>query len=682
MAPARVAAQEALGAQVSPSSDTTDAPKKATSPSKKKKKSKSAPKAAAKKTDNAPVTSDDLMSAMRQTLQPQGAPPAETPAPVEAAPPATPPVTAAAPPPPPPPPPPPKKEEVLIPAPVEKPAKTVAKQPVPVAPKEEKPAAPPPASSNGAPLLSDLEEPPTMLGAPPPDNAASAAPSGKMEEGNYSPPRPLFGKKGGGKRAGVARKSQKVSIEPASVPSPPPPPPPPGPMKATPIPASVPSPPPAPPPSSPPILSSEPAPSLPPVGASPPPVLDPAKSSENTSSGGSKTAPAASSMEGTVIYSQTAPETPAPAAKPSGKQELFVPAPPPSPPEPHSSNMRSKSGLVPPRFAARPHPGMAAAKPILTASTGPPAYCGAANGVGTSLKPASYLCSAGVPSEVQGNGPWRWTCRGERGGASVMCSAPSLVNGECGPANGSQMVSPPPLTQLCASGKSSGLSGAGPWYWTCEGGNGGGMAQCVAYKPENGGCGPANNVPARSAPESGLCASGRETTVIGNGPWSWSCVGTGNAATVTCTAPLIVSAACGPAHGVGVAAPPTQGLCASGNPTTIIGAGPWLWSCQGSNGGETANCMAPLLTSGVCGAAAQMPATSAPKTDLCQSGTASAVAGDGPWSWTCTGTGGGVSVSCQAVIAVAPPPPPAAPTPPATPAPAPVPPASTSPAAA
>ncbi len=58
--------------------------------------------------------------------------------------------------------------------------------------------------------------------------------------------------------------------------------------------------------------------------------------------------------------------------------------------------------------------------------------------------------------------------------------------------------------------------------------------------------------------------------------------------------PSVVNGACGPANGVAVLSAPTSGFCSAGTPTTVSGAGPWAWSCLGSNGGTNAACSAPL----------------------------------------------------------------------------------------
>jgi hypothetical protein len=49
--------------------------------------------------------------------------------------------------------------------------------------------------------------------------------------------------------------------------------------------------------------------------------------------------------------------------------------------------------------------------------------------------------------------------------------------------------------------------------------------------------------------------------------------------------------------------------------------------------------LATTLVNGVCGSANGVAVGSAPATNLCATGTASAVSGSGPWSWSCNGNG-------------------------------------------
>ena len=67
-------------------------------------------------------------------------------------------------------------------------------------------------------------------------------------------------------------------------------------------------------------------------------------------------------------------------------------------------------------------------------------------------------------------------------------------------------------------------------------------------------------------------------------------VSQGRTATVSIT--LGGEAACGSSSGKNLAGAPVTGLCASGTATTVVGSGPWSWSCTGADGGAAANCSA------------------------------------------------------------------------------------------
>ncbi|MFA6053912.1 MAG: CARDB domain-containing protein [Thermodesulfovibrionales bacterium] len=91
-------------------------------------------------------------------------------------------------------------------------------------------------------------------------------------------------------------------------------------------------------------------------------------------------------------------------------------------------------------------------------------------------------------------------------------------------------------------------------------------------------------------------------------------------------------------------------LCSSGSASAVSGQGPWSWTCYGENGGQNASCSAQKKVDGVCGSSNLQTFTSVPTTNLCSAGTASSVSGSGPWSWTCNGSYGGSTASCSANI--------------------------------
>lgn len=161
--------------------------------------------------------------------------------------------------------------------------------------------------------------------------------------------------------------------------------------------------------------------------------------------------------------------------------------------------------------------------------------CGPSNGVGASSAPATNLCNAGTASTVGGTGPWNWTCTGANGGTNASCSAPLLVTGQCGAANGVG-VTKAPTTNLCSAGTASTVGGTGPWNWSCTGANGGGNASCSAPSEVSGVCGSANGSTLTNAPTTNLCSAGSASTVSGTGPWNWSCSGSNGGANASCSA--------------------------------------------------------------------------------------------------------------------------------------------------
>ena len=56
-----------------------------------------------------------------------------------------------------------------------------------------------------------------------------------------------------------------------------------------------------------------------------------------------------------------------------------------------------------------------------------------------------------------------------------------------------------------------------------------------------------------------------------------------------------INGTCGSAQGQTIVPTPTANLCTTGTASAVsnnTGLGYWLWSCQGANGGTTANCNA------------------------------------------------------------------------------------------
>lgn len=252
----------------------------------------------------------------------------------------------------------------------------------------------------------------------------------------------------------------------------------------------------------------------------------------------------------------------------------------------------------------------------------------------------SYLCTNGQQA-AQGNPVTDTTNNGN----PVCNTAP--VNGACGAANSTNRTTAP-SANLCSVGSTSAVTGSGPWSWSCVGSNGGTTASCVAAKSIDGVCGAANGVSVTTKPASALCSTGAASTVNGAGPWTWSCAGSDGGATASCSAAKRVDGACGAANGAEFPSTPVSSLCSSGTVNGMNGAGPWAWNCLGANGGANASCASPLLVNGACGSSNGTFLSTTPTTGLCNSGIASAVAGTGPWTWMCSGSSSGTTASCAA----------------------------------
>ena len=172
-----------------------------------------------------------------------------------------------------------------------------------------------------------------------------------------------------------------------------------------------------------------------------------------------------------------------------------------------------------------------------------PGVCGSAQGTTRVTQPGTAaLCTYGTGSAVVKDTLsmlWTWTCQGDSPTSAVSCSANleilDPIDGVCGASHNAQLTSAP-TSGLCDAGTSTLVLGNGPWSWTCKGKNGGATAACIANVPTPigpGECGTADGTDIPTAPNTNLCVSGTPSTIIGNGPWNWNCVGT---TTVACQA--------------------------------------------------------------------------------------------------------------------------------------------------
>lgn len=167
--------------------------------------------------------------------------------------------------------------------------------------------------------------------------------------------------------------------------------------------------------------------------------------------------------------------------------------------------------------------------------------CGSSNGQGFNTAPSSDLCNPGAASTVTGSGPWFWTCVGSGGGSTDSCSAVKKIDGICGTAQGKASATAP-TTNLCSVGSYYNFTSTSTaWNWSCSASSGGTPATCSAPRIVNGACGTADGFATTVTPSVNLCVSGSAAAVTGTGPWAWSCTGANGCITKPCAAPLLMT---------------------------------------------------------------------------------------------------------------------------------------------
>ncbi|MAZ00107.1 MAG: hypothetical protein CMH32_06195, partial [Micavibrio sp.] len=160
---------------------------------------------------------------------------------------------------------------------------------------------------------------------------------------------------------------------------------------------------------------------------------------------------------------------------------------------------------------------------------------------------AGDSCTSGDPDvTVCGNTPYlrRFECRCD--GTVVNPDGATLVNGQCGSADGTAVASKP-TSNLCSKGSASSVSGSGPWSWTCNGSGSGSDASCsapVAVTPVDGVCGSADGKTDQAIAPSGAaqCSAGTPSAVntttipMFGKTHEWTCDGENGGSDATCSA--------------------------------------------------------------------------------------------------------------------------------------------------
>jgi hypothetical protein len=263
--------------------------------------------------------------------------------------------------------------------------------------------------------------------------------------------------------------------------------------------------------------------------------------------------------------------------------------------------------------------------------------CGSSNGQTLATAPTTNLCSAGTATAVSGSGPWTWSCTGSNGGSTASCSAnksgTSPVNGVCGSSNG-QTFATAPTTNLCSAGTATAVSGSGPWTWNCTGSNGGSTASCSANKTgahTTFTTGPYGNNANITDTLSIPGATSLIVTVTGNTELNYDFLYIYNSSNV------LLRTFSGP----GI----NQTFTVTGSSINILFTSDFSVT---DTGVTVTIASASSGTNGVCGSSNGQTFATAPTTNLCSAGTATAVSGSGPWTWSCTGLNGGTTASCWA----------------------------------
>ena len=234
----------------------------------------------------------------------------------------------------------------------------------------------------------------------------------------------------------------------------------------------------------------------------------------------------------------------------------------------------------------------------------------------------------------------------------------------------------------CQFGTISSMTAALPdkWTWTCQGANGGTHENCQAIRKTDGVCGdPITNVeyacifnaalaPAPNVGAGMSVAKPNSGIPYDNEKWEWTCQEyNGGVSATTCSKFIPFDGVCGTADSSSPLptytadySPPTTGLCARGDASTVVYFSPdkWKWTCDGRHlstnaSGKTANtatCYAPRKTYGTCASTHYNCSTSAPNESWSSNNSTDGAEStqNERWIWSCNGyNGGSVDNSCN-----------------------------------
>jgi prepilin-type N-terminal cleavage/methylation domain-containing protein len=208
--------------------------------------------------------------------------------------------------------------------------------------------------------------------------------------------------------------------------------------------------------------------------------------------------------------------------------------------------------------------------------------------------------------------------------------------------NGTYYTYTPPVDENTPCSVTATLSNGYEYVYTCGVG-------FTTNAPLSGICGSANGSSSYTIPTESLCNNGDPSIVVGSGPWSWLCYGAYGGDDVNCTANKTIDVACGSENGQQRYTAPTTNLCDDNSTPTVNGSGPWTWDCAGINGGTGESCSAGLSVNGQCGTASKNYPSGAVdygSDTYCSAGNPNPAGAifpnmGGSTTWTCDGINGG-----------------------------------------
>ncbi|MDD4409616.1 MAG: Kazal-type serine protease inhibitor family protein [Candidatus Pacebacteria bacterium] len=254
-------------------------------------------------------------------------------------------------------------------------------------------------------------------------------------------------------------------------------------------------------------------------------------------------------------------------------------------------------------------------------------------------------------------------CMARRSGTQADFEGECKYKGvKCGVASEKAGYSLTDPANLCKYGRSSLVSGEGPWSWLCQSDKGDAM-YCLSAKKgsTDGSCGDSNLKVLKQIPTTGLCKKGTASSIKGDVVWKWTCGSEGGKLDY-CYAEregFKVDGICNSPQRLTSGFIAINSLCSEGIPSGFAFSNDrWIWECKGTNGGKIASCSEKYIfnsflekfENGICGSINGTRSGKEPVSDFCKQGRMKDFYYDynsGKWMWKCIGSGSGATVNCE-----------------------------------